>query len=388
MQRSPSGATTGSASGGEIWSILFSLARNLLKMSRARKLLKLPYSPATSLRVDQQHCFLCGRSLFVNGRKADADDEHVVPDWLQKRYQLRDLDLGMQDGSSRRYNGLKVPCCTTCNRFDLKALEDKISRAHHAGYDGMATLPREELLLWVGKIFYAILFREGFLRRNVRDPRSATVFPRDALKSYRLIHASLQAVRFPYRFEPDIPGSVFVFRTLHGAPLDASFDLLTDLVTSTVGIRMGEVGIIACVTDGGTMQRDFADLYAHFSSQPLHPLQFLEVFCKTAYPLHLVKNWPTSTLYTPPLNSSSPYRLVTHLPAGGVRFHELDWEDYARLLHFHLASRELPSPSGDSTITLEDLYTGGSDVHSWLGPPNGAIPAMEWSLGPRLSVQP
>src|SRR5262245_21851225 len=104
-------------------------------------------------------CFLCGCRL---GRKNRAN-EHVIPKWVQKKYKLANQQLHLLNGTTIPYRQLTIPCCFTCNNKHLEPLEKRMSRAVAAGASAVRTLDHHDLFLWLGKMFYGLLYRELFL---------------------------------------------------------------------------------------------------------------------------------------------------------------------------------------------------------------------------------
>jgi hypothetical protein len=59
-----------------------------------------------------------GDCCFVCGARRDTvpfNDEHVIPDWILRRFGLHGRQLGLPNQASLRYGSLKVPCCVNCN---------------------------------------------------------------------------------------------------------------------------------------------------------------------------------------------------------------------------------------------------------------------------------
>lgn len=84
-------------------------------------------------------CFLCGTVLT----KTNKTEEHVIPKWLQHRFNLWDQKLTLLNGSLIPYRSLIVPCCFQCNNIHLKPFEDKIKAAFESGYESFKRIDRE-----------------------------------------------------------------------------------------------------------------------------------------------------------------------------------------------------------------------------------------------------
>ena len=51
--------------------------------------------------VENHNCFICG----VGPDAATFNDEHIVPDWILRRYSLHDKRINLPGGSTRKANG-------------------------------------------------------------------------------------------------------------------------------------------------------------------------------------------------------------------------------------------------------------------------------------------
>ena len=79
-------------------------------------------------------CFVCG----VGPAEAAFNDEHVLPDWLLRKYRLHDKSVTLPNGTQFRYGGFTVPCCARCNaRTSAAVTRQSIARIRkrriHAG---------------------------------------------------------------------------------------------------------------------------------------------------------------------------------------------------------------------------------------------------------------
>lgn len=107
------------------------------------------------------NCFLCGEELNSKNKTV----EHVIPKWLQKRFNLWDQKLHLLNGSKIPYRSLTIPCCHNCNNRHLEPFEKKVLKAFEGGFEEFSSLDEETLFLWLGKIFYGIIYKELFLKR-------------------------------------------------------------------------------------------------------------------------------------------------------------------------------------------------------------------------------
>src|SRR2546426_9896932 len=76
------------------------------------------------------NCFICGTSP----NRTPFNDEHVLPDWILRRYSLYDRVIHIPNGTQYRYRNLKIPCCVKCNSLMGKVFETPLRDMFHKGY--------------------------------------------------------------------------------------------------------------------------------------------------------------------------------------------------------------------------------------------------------------
>lgn len=121
---------------------------------------------------DGDCCFICGASP----RSVPFNDEHVLPDWVLRRYGIAGRRITLPNATSFRYDQYKVPCCAECNSEMGRKVEEPISRLICSGADAV----REHIqvhgalliIVWLGLIFLKTHLKDRHLRlsRDMRDP--------------------------------------------------------------------------------------------------------------------------------------------------------------------------------------------------------------------------
>jgi hypothetical protein len=230
-------------------------------------------------------CFLCARRLGARNRT----DEHVVSDWVQDRFKLRHEHLVLVNGTTIPYRHLKIPACRDCNTIHLNRIENQVARAAAAGAVAVRELDPFVLYVWLGKTLYGILYKELTLRADRRLPRSRPIIPRKVLRQLLWTQFCLQQARYPMQVVPSVDGcefplaSIFVFDVKRTPRPEHGFDLRDDLATLSIAMQLGDVGLVACLGDGGACKREIAPLVASLEGRTLHPLQFREVHARIFY---------------------------------------------------------------------------------------------------------
>ena len=68
-------------------------------------------------------CFICGASPS----DVPFNNEHVIAEWVLRRFGLFDRSLTLPNGTSMRYDRYTVPCCVVCNGLMGRVIEQPTS---------------------------------------------------------------------------------------------------------------------------------------------------------------------------------------------------------------------------------------------------------------------
>lgn len=177
------------------------------------------------------------RCLFTN--KATNSKEHVIPDWLQRRFNLSEQTLRIPNGTLLQYKHHCVPADSNANqRFG--EIERRISQG---------ILDPAEVYLWALKIHIGCIYRDGSILTNRRDPTSPTVIDVSKFSDEVWIFQQLFDIwSNGGSTNPSPFGSVFILDSLHPSPC---FDFMHCLMTGTVGIDIGGKFILVFLWDQG-----------------------------------------------------------------------------------------------------------------------------------------
>jgi len=313
-------------------------------------------------------CFLCARSLKEFG----SSSEHVFPRWLQARFNLWDQKLILLNGSSIPYRYLTVPCCDECNRYQLAPIESIISRAVDAGYSEIRRLPIKVLYLWLGKIFYGILYKELFLAMERGDPDLGSILPTSALAEFDSLLFFLHEARGLVEPVDFSAASIKTFQTQVPDFVNLQWDFSDNIETQFIACRMGHVGVIGILQDGGVHQSFMEDL-SFLDGIPLHPIQFAEICARFSYLSSLVQRTPKWVTM-----GGSPHQTI-QLPLGGFSlkpwFAEWDPHIYAQFLSHYLG------------YPLEMLFRAPDQVATFLRDDSGNPLFIDFEEKPQMPIR-
>lgn len=301
-------------------------------------------------------CFLCGRRLGSRNRA----DEHVIPKWVQRKYKLANQQLHLLNGTTIPYRQLTVPCCFTCNNTHLEPLEKRMSRAVARGPRAVCALDHHDLFLWLGKMFYGLLYRELFLPWDREGNPKAKITTKVLLKQYEMHHLFLQSVRIPIRFVDFSPASILIVNTQEPYDVRLGWDFRDELNTMCIACRMGTVGLVAVLQDGGAQTPLFPLM--KLKRRKLHPIQFTEVVAQVTYKAMLFNRTPKYMI------SEGDPKTVIQMPLGGLSGKSL-FEDWNQ----HHYAQILCQITG---VPMEHLFHPPDQVLTWLRNSDGSSKSM------------
>jgi hypothetical protein len=303
--------------------------------------------------IGRNICFLCLRGLDRTNRT----EEHVIPRWLQKRFNLYGQEMNLLNATRIPYRKLTVPCCKECNEVALQPIEQKVKRALEKGVDGFRALDNITLFYWLGKILYGIIYKELFLSFERSDEHGRTIILQADLKRFEYPLFFLQATRKKVHFQRFVPGSFCIFKCQVPENQNLRWDFVDFPQGMFIGMRMDDVGLIGVIGDNGA-HMVFEDDYKDIIDFPLHPLQFREVCAKFAYSSTLREG---TSGYMISIGKDSPHEVLQSPPVSAYpRFSQWKNEEYAAFLSHY------------SGLPYEEVFVPGKGVASWLRDDSGS----------------
>jgi len=285
------------------------------------------YNPFHKMSFTDDRCFLCGKKLKTKTA------EHVFPKWLLNEYDLWNQKIFLLNGTTINYWQLTIPCCEECNNIYLSKVENQIKKSYFKGFNDFVKVGKLVVYQWIGKIFYGLLFRELSLSLERTDPEKGSITNPDLLKDFKTFHFFLQSIRAPFEFVNFKPWSIFILN-LHIDDNFSQFDYRDSFIFMTFSIRMGNIGIVACLRDNGAQNDLLQDYYRKLQKIKLHPIQFDELCAKVTYKSSLFNRNPKyMTIMSE--NKEEATKVIT-FPLQGLSSKPVydDWiqKEYARYL--------------------------------------------------------
>lgn len=257
------------------------------------------------------HCFICG----AEPGRVPFNDEHVIPDWILRRFKLHARDITLPNGTLIPYGQFKVPCCEECNTSMGARLEGPISDLFARGQDALHQELKVNgpwrLFCWMSLIFLKTHLKDTYLSLN-RDGREED-FKIGELHSWEDLH-HVHCVARAFYSGCDIPaevvGSILVLPAKVRTHLEP-FDYADLSFAQTMLLRVDETAIIAVFNDSGAALSIFGDRVKRIDG-PLSPLQLRELTAEFASLNIQLSERPR---FSSDLNLlTEEYKIVAHRP--------------------------------------------------------------------------
>jgi hypothetical protein len=303
-------------------------------------------------KFSEATCFLCGKSI-----KPGKDTiEHVIPKWVQNRFDLWNVRVHLLNGTLIKYRNLVIPCCPACNNERLAKVEQAVSASVNAGADAVRDMDRVVLMQWLLKIFFGFLYREVFLPFDRTKPEAGNIVVAEDMEQFQVLHYMLQSVRIPTKFDAfdafgvSVPASIFVF-DLKEPVAPFRFDYKDDVMHRCMCLRLGKVGIIVAF-DCGAQAFVGAEYFQQYYGHPLHPIQFDELAASLFAKARVLLVNPKTMFVETPKEISFYVLPLTTSPTRPM-FGELLAEDVGEFLwRFARLPREVVIPQAGRRITF------------------------------------
>lgn len=236
-------------------------------------------------------CFICG----AKPSEKDFNDEHVIPNWILKKYKLQNKNIKLPNKANIQYSQYKVPCCSDCNSFLGDNIEKTISEVVSEGYEAFIGFMKNEgnwlVFKWLSLIFVKVHLKDKFFRLNLdsREPdyKISELYDWESLHH---IHCIARSLYTKCLIDKNVFSSFLVFQVENDNELD-QFDYGDIFYGKGILIRLGEIGIIAVLNDSGGAATLYQDELKKINGK-LNQFQYREILAHLSFININLKNRP------------------------------------------------------------------------------------------------
>jgi hypothetical protein len=231
-------------------------------------------------------CFICG----AKPEDKAFNNEHILPDWVLRRYDLFARKITLPNGNTVRYDRYTVPCCVDCNSLMGREIEEPISRAVHAGPEALGEYTQNaglNVIIWMGLIFLKTYLKDRKYRvhldRRKGDDRIADQYDWEHLHH---LHSFIRCLYTGCRVDKEAVGSFLGISVKGQAPAE-KFDYGDLYFAQTMFVRLDDIGLVTVFNDCGAAMTWFHQKLERIKG-PVSELQLREIMVDFAYlNLHL-----------------------------------------------------------------------------------------------------
>ena len=244
-------------------------------------------------------CFLCTKVL----NPQNQNKEHIIPNWILKRFDLHNEAVNLPNGSKYKYNQYVIPCCIECNSLLSAELETPLSKAFSRGFDDLVNYIEKKgylnLYLWMALLFIKTHVKDQSLRMYLDRRVEYSSIAKGVGYEWESFHHVYCLSRVPYTqatLEQNCVGSFFIV-PVESIDAEKEFDYMDVSYANTSGVIIGGIGIITVFGDAGAVYNQIQPTVINKLSGSVTNMQFRELVAHFACcSLHLKNNPKHSTI--------------------------------------------------------------------------------------------
>lgn len=274
-------------------------------------------------------CFICG----VSPKETAFNNEHVLPRWVLRRFNLFSQKVTLPNKTTFRYDQFTVPCCVDCNDMMGELIEKPVSDAVLGGVEAINKFVEKggllKIIVWMGLIFLKTHLKDRELRFNL-DARKGTekisdLHPWDELHH---LHCIVRCFYNDCHVEQEAVGSFLTLPVRKDASWE-KFDFADFTYEQTMLLRLDEVGMLAVFNDSGAAVNLFWQRLKRIKGA-VSELQLREIMAELAFLNCHLKKRPT--FHSEFDMKKEIYRILAKRPLE-IELEDLDGSVRGDLLH-------------------------------------------------------
>ncbi|UFW90469.1 hypothetical protein BjapCC829_18805 [Bradyrhizobium barranii] len=277
-------------------------------------------------------CFICG----ARPDSAPFNDEHILPQWVLRRYDLHARMIHLPNDTSFRYDRYTIPCCEACNTLMGRALEEPmralVEKGANAIFEHQENAGHLLFYVWTGLIFLKMHLKDRKLRANLDLRNGTSTISEDLEYSWQglhYLHTLVRCFATGATIDPSALGS-FVSIRVQEEPSEKCFDLADLYDGQAIMLRIDGFALLAAFDDARGSGL-FLKQKLNRITGPVSGLQLRELFTDLCFlNLHLKKH--------PPIQSGFLLKEEIHAMKGEIlapELHELDYAVRGQLLEYY-----------------------------------------------------
>lgn len=262
--------------------------------------------------VNGNCCFICG----ANPQTKTFNNEHVIPDWILKRYNLHSKLINLPNGTKIRYGQYKIPCCQDCNTELGKTYEIPLSELLSKPYQEICLeLEKNSSLLqllfkWLSLIFIKTHLKDKILLKD-RDisKNSGSIGDNHYWEDIHHIHCIARSHFTNAEIDSAVFGTICILPAMLVDGFD-KFDFVDSQAGKAIMMQINEFCIVAVLNDSCACYNLFSDLLNKITGK-LSPFQIREIVAHLNYINLNLKERP---IYKSTITETNQYKIIAEIP--------------------------------------------------------------------------
>lgn len=324
-------------------------------------------------------CFICG----AQRDSVPFNDEHVIPNWLLRRFELHSRRIQVPNQTEFRYAGMTVPCCVTCNTAMGNHFETPLSELFRGGFEAISNDLKQNgpwrLFCWLALIFLKTHLKDKDfnLHRDRRkgDTKISEIHSWDELHH---LHCVARSFYSGAGLRPEVLGSLWVLPA-KVRPHFERFDFIDLSVAQTMLLAVDDVAIITVLNDSqAVMTVAFDDLQQ--IGGPLSPIQLRELAARFAAINLQVE---PRAQFVSEIDAIAEDYSISAVRPDEVQIRDWDGDLYGRIMH--ALTQDLTKIIKNGDEILKHVRAG---QYTFLRTPQGKFDADSMELEPGAAADP
>jgi uncharacterized protein with PIN domain len=217
---------------------------------------------------NKNRCFVCNVRLTTLAGPRKRTLEHLIPQWLIRKFALHEQTVTMGRLGKFRYMDYLLPCCSGCNSHLLAPIERAVSRSLRS--NNPKGLNEKRLAPWAAKIIAGVQLYDRAERMDRSKWSSGESLIRDYLGGLR------GKIFVTHRNQFEYAMSIFWLKTKVRSDVTRNFDFQVSPYLQCLYLRLGQWSLLARA-DAGYIRRNGSHIFEEYLDEELAPLQVEEL---------------------------------------------------------------------------------------------------------------
>lgn len=241
---------------------------------------------------NKEVCFICG----ADKTKKKFNDEHIIPKWILKRFGLFNHTISLPNNVEFKYSRYLLKCCSECNSFLGKNIEDIISSGLGDNYEKASIFFEENkklIFIWLCLLITKTHLKDRSFKYDLRkDIKIGDMYEWEALHH---IHCVARSLYTGCKLKESVIGTIILL-PCHEYIQTESFDYMDRFYEGIVLVRLGPYFILAVLNDLGIVYKLLKPRLDRITGS-LQLIQIREIFARACEANLRILNRPRFLTY-------------------------------------------------------------------------------------------